>query len=136
MEFRGYGIYVLHDFLYYNKFAKLDDDDIKTLGSLLIKMIINQINVADDVLPKDTFNAFGFLFGGILHRYAKLEGADKAIIKDIEAFAKCFRLRDEILVYHPITGEPFFYSDGHHLCFVKEKTLPPLTIVENDPVFD
>ncbi|EAY11486.1 hypothetical protein TVAG_248530 [Trichomonas vaginalis G3] len=81
-------------------------------------------------------NTYGFLFGGILFRYATQQGAEDDVIEDIKTFAKYFRMNDSIVMMIPGIKTFFLYSNGHQRKIGDEPDLPSLEIINDDPDFD
>ena len=123
------------EFLYYNKFVKLDDNDIRFLGKYIIKRFIDDVD--QGLVPYSVVNVYGYLFGGIIYRYAILENADDDVIESIKTFARCFRMCDWNLHVRKYK-EPkisYFYYDGTQNKMPWQEFMPPLEIVNKDPVF-
>lgn len=126
------------DMLYFNKFVKLDDDNLTFIGKCAIKKFIQYVDRPCGLIPHPCVNEYGYLFGGIIYRYAKLHNADEDVIKDIETFAKCFRKNDSNLIVTKF-GEPKFYfnyRDGTYHKMPGFPDLPPLKIINEDPDFE
>ncbi|EAX99837.1 hypothetical protein TVAG_418930 [Trichomonas vaginalis G3] len=128
----------LEDFRYLNKFVKLnDDDDLTFIGQCIIKQFIHDVDKRCGLITQSDVVIYGYLFGGIIHRYAKLHNAGENVIKYIETFAKCFRNKDEKIFARNFdeSGIYFNYRDGTYSKMPCRPDFPPLKIINEDPEF-
>ncbi|EAX91008.1 hypothetical protein TVAG_479160 [Trichomonas vaginalis G3] len=127
----------LPDFLYFNKFVKLNDEDLTFIAKCIIRQFIHDIDRRYGLIPSSFVVIYGYLFGGIIYRYAKYHDAGDDVIKYIETFAKCFRDEVEKILVCKF-GQPgiyFNYRDGTHNKTPCRPDFPPLTIINEDPEF-
>ncbi|EAX89383.1 hypothetical protein TVAG_121270 [Trichomonas vaginalis G3] len=136
-EIKDIDSFSLDDFLYFNKFVKLNDEDLTFIGHCIIRRFIHDVDRRNGLIPRSFTIIYGYLFGGIIYRYVKHHNAGDEVINYIITFAKHFRMKDYNVFAHKF-GEPgiyFRYSDGTHNKIPCQPDFQPLKIINEDLEF-
>ncbi|EAY06134.1 hypothetical protein TVAG_067940 [Trichomonas vaginalis G3] len=95
-NFKGYEILVLSDLLRFNRFYKLNDDDITLLGKVGMKLFLEDYSLgAFEEIHYYRANRKSFILDGIILDYAKLHNANNEVINSIQELANGIKYSDD-----------------------------------------